>query len=104
MAQDAAPDGFDVACLRGIRTDPQARRHALAAAMIKLHALTIARELPRFRSEALEIVAYAQQLHAEQPTRDAVAALVRAHLARPNPGRTDDLVDALWTLITTGRP
>lgn len=110
MTHDPAQDRFDIACLRGIKTDAHARRHALAAAMIKLHALSIARELPRFRDEALEIVDYAQQLYAERLTREAVADVVRAHLARSplrstsaEAGRVEDLIDALWTLISTGR-
>lgn len=112
MTHDVAQDSFDIACLRSIKTDAHARRHALAAAMIKLHALSIARELPRFRNEALEIVEYVQQLYAERLTRDAVSKVVRAHVARA-PGRAlqaeagnaqiDDLVEDLWSLISTGR-
>lgn len=110
MTHDVAQERFDIACLRGIATDAHARRHALAAAMIKLHALSIAREIPRFRSEALEIVKYAQQLYSERLTRDAVADIVRAHLGRSHPrtptigaGQMEDLTDALWALISTGR-
>lgn len=109
MTHDVAQERFDIACLRGIATDVHARRQALAAAMIKLHALSIAREVPRFRCEALEIVKYAQQLYAERLTRDAVAEIVRGHLAEGQlrapvgAGRINDLTDALWALISTGR-
>ena len=104
-------DQFDIECLRGVATDAGAKRHALAAAMIKLRALSIARELPRFRDEALEIVGYAQQLYAERTTRDAIGEIVRTHLARSaqrqrggmNSDQVEDLVEALWTRISTGR-
>lgn len=105
MAQDMSQDRFDVDCLRHIATDPDAERISLAAAMIKLHALAIARNAPGFREDALEIVRYSRELYAGLPDKRAIAKVLDGHPAsgRLGPRMAEDLVDTIWDLFRRGR-
>lgn len=105
MAQDMSQEQFDIACLRHIAADPEAQRVSLAAAMIKLHALSIARSAPALRSEALEIVRYSEQLYAGLPDRGSLARVVEDHPAssRLRGWALADLVDAIWDHVRRGR-
>lgn len=106
MAQDTSQDRFDIACLRHIATDADARQASLAAAMIKLHALTIARNAPAQRDEALEIIRYSQKLYAAVPTKGSLAKVLEGHpvSARLGRGAQADLVDAIWDFLRCGEP
>lgn len=104
-----AQDRFDIDCLRTITADPDSAGLALSAALIKMHALAIARAAPELRDRALEIARRSRDLHAAQPTRRSIAALVEAHLGTPGPsappqGRRRALADALWEHVRTGQP
>jgi hypothetical protein len=108
MAQDATPTQFDIDCLRHVAADAEARRVSLAAAMIKLHALSIARSTPALRDEALEIVRYAAQLYAGLPDRAALAQIVEEHMSRPVTPRgrsaaAEALAEAVWNHFRCGR-
>lgn len=108
MAQDRPDDHFDIACLRGIATDPSARRLALAAALIKLHALSIARTAPEMREEALRIVAYSRQLFRTLPTRESIEDIIDRFVAPTTSSRAgrrsrEQLVEALWEHLQIGK-
>ena len=103
-------DPFDIACLRGIATDADAKRIALAAAMIRMLALTMAREAPQLRDEALQIVDHARQLYHAMPTRNSIAAVLESFPGtgpavgdRHNMARRDELVEALWQHFQVGQ-
>lgn len=102
---------FDIACLRGLATDADARRIALSAAMIKVLAFAIARQSPELREDALEIVGHVTQLYRVMPTRSSIRSVLDAHLSRPDPqGRNgprsersrEEVVEALWRHFQTG--
>lgn len=108
MAQDAARDRFDIDCLRHIVADAETQRVSLAAAMIKVHALAIARSAPPQREDALEIVRYAEQLYAGLPKKGAVTRIVEHHLggAASRPASriaAAALADEIWELFRRGR-
>lgn len=105
MAQDLSQERFDIDCLRHIATDPEAQRVSLAAAMIKLHALAIARNVPSFRDDALEIVRYSQELYAGLPDKGSIAQTFRDHPAsyRLGPRALEDLIESIWDLFRRGR-
>lgn len=106
MAQDLSQDQFDIDCLRHIATDAEAQRVSLAAAMIKLHALAIARNAPEQRADALEIVKYSKQLYEGYPDRVSLAKVLGDHPASSRLGRETQrhLVDAIWDHLRRGRP
>ena len=96
---------FDIDCLRLIATDPDVRQASLSAAMIKLHALTIARTDPGLRGEALEIVRHLETLYPRLPTRTSLDRLVRercAPLSLPETALVG-LVSAVWDHFGLGR-
>lgn len=105
MAQDLSQDQFDIACLRHIVADPEARRASLAAAMIKLHALAIARSTPDLREEALEIVKYSERLYFGLPDRASLARVICEHpaSARLRGQAINDLVEAVWDHLRRGK-
>lgn len=105
MAQDLTQDEFDIACLRHIATDAEVRRISLAAAMIKLHALAIARAKPALREEALEIVGYLEQLYAGLPSRQSLRRIVEEQpaSARIPAHALDGFVEAIWRHFSDGR-
>lgn len=105
MAQDMSQDRFDVDCLRHIATDAEAERVSLAAAMIKLHALAIARNVPSFREDALEIVRYSRELYAGLPDKRSIAKVLAEHPAstRLGPRMSENLIDTIWDLFRRGR-
>ena len=105
-------DRFDIACLRGIATDADSKRIALSAAMIRMLALTMAREAPQLREEALQIVAYTSQLYHAIPTRVSIAAVLdsvspqlrSAADERHGPSKRAEIVEALWKHFQVGKP
>ena len=103
MAQK--PSQFDIDCLRLIAADPDARQASLSAAMIKLHALTIARADPGLRSEALEIVRHLDALYPRLPSRGSLDRLVRDLCASASfsDSALDALVSAIWDHFRLGR-
>lgn len=105
MAQDTSQNQFDIDCLRQIAADPDAQRVSLAAAMIKMHALAIARTVPELRGDALEIVRYSEQLYAGVPDRDSLARTVEDHPVSTvlKPWAIRDLVDSIWNHLRCGR-
>ena len=105
MAQDMSQEQFDIACLRHIVADPEAQRVSLAAAMIKMRALAIARSTPDLRATALEIARYSEQLYAGIPNRDSLARVVEGHpaLSRLGSWAVEDLIEAIWNHLREGR-
>jgi len=105
MAQDTSQNRFDIDCLRHIATDPDAQRASLAAAMIKMHALSIGRSAPELRAQSLEIVKYSEQLYAGIPDRMSLARIVEDHPATMGlkSRAVEDLVDAIWNHLRRGR-
>ena len=100
-----APDRFDIDCLRHVVADPEVQRVSLAAAMIKVHALSIARSAPLQRDEALAIVGYLDTLYAGLPDRRSIRRLLEEHprSTLPSDRAKDDLAEALWSLFRRGR-
>ena len=103
MAQHTSQ--FDIDCLRLIAADPDARLASLSAAMIKLHALTIARADPGLRNEALEIVRHLETLYRRLPTRESLAQLVRGRSgnSRIPDEAVESLIDAILEHFRCGR-
>ena len=95
---------FDIDCLRLIAADPEARQASLSAAMIKLHALTIARADPSLRGEALEIVHHLEALYPRLPTRISLDGIVRDRCASAlSETALSGLVSAIWDHFRLGR-
>lgn len=108
MTQNLAQDQFDIDCLRHIVADAETQRVSLAAAMIKVHALAIARSAPGQRGDALEIVRYAEELYPALPNQGAVRRIVDDHLAEmaSHPRSrmaAAGLAEDIWKLFQRGR-
>lgn len=105
-----AQDPFDITCLRSVATDPDAQRVALSVAMIKVLALSMARQAPALREDALQIVDHARKLYAVLPTRGSIGSLVDGYSERGRPGgpkstapSRDAFVEALWRHFQDGK-
>lgn len=106
-----AQNSFELTALKALTTDPGAKRIVLIAAMIKVLALSMARQAPELREDALRIVDYVGKLYEAMPTRASIAAVVEAYEARAAPRssasparwRRDDLVEALWEHFQAGK-
>ena len=102
-------DPFDITCLRSVATDPDARRIALSVAMIKVLALSMARQAPDLKEEALQIIDHARKLYAILPTRESLEMLVdgysggRPGLSRSTARSREAFVEALWRHFQDGQ-